>query len=54
MAATRPRLVAECVPPEGTGEIDQPAGGQRRHHPLLDLLFELLPARLGDGGMGPQ
>ena len=41
-------------PPVRPGEVHQPPGGQRRHHPLLDLVFELLPAFIGDRGVGTE
>ena len=41
-------------PPVRPGEVHQPAGGQRRHHPLLDLVLELLPPVIGDRGVGAE
>ena len=41
-------------PPERALEVDQPAGGECGHDALLDLLFELSPTFVGDGGVAAK
>ena len=51
---TRPRLVAECSQPCGSGEVDEPPRGERRRSGARAPPRRAAPARLGDRGVGAQ